>query len=295
MLQATLFLVPFTDLTMQYPVSLTSPTISTPTDVVSWDERDSYEDPQMHFDPLPMPYRMIDEMVWFLFDLAWEVISQRQRSVQLTNSILINLDDDTHQPSAYQRIDRLHLFCVTESLIITSIESNLLVWDRLGDKLVDQWTANGVDIRTLSACPFTPQLTCLLVTDDLGKGYLLLIIGWKIMLIRTITSMEELKPFYVLTGKFAPNGSICSVIIEDATNHETWIEVFRLPIDRWIKETQPFLELSVNMEPEYPEISDLVSKSSVGYKLSDAIPAANRKLHERSTKPSEHILRLRII
>ncbi|KAF7241135.1 hypothetical protein EG68_10836 [Paragonimus skrjabini miyazakii] len=257
---------------MQYPVSLTSPTISTPTDVVSWEERDSYEDPQMHFDPLPMPYRMIDEMVGFLFDLAWEIILQRQHSVELTNSIFINLDDDdTNQTSAHQRIDRLHLFCVTENLIITSIESNIFVWDRLNDKLVDQWTANGVDIRTLSACSFTPQLTCLLATDDLGRGYLLLTVGWKIMLIKMISSMEELKPFYVLTGKFAQNRSICSMIIEDATNHETWIEVFRLPIDRWIKETQPFLELSVNMEPEYPEISDLQSGSTEVIRSNDAM------------------------
>ncbi|KAF5405517.1 hypothetical protein PHET_00850 [Paragonimus heterotremus] len=83
------------------------------------------------------------------------------------------------------------------------------------------------------------------------------------MLIKMITSMEELKPFYVLTGKFAQNASICSMIMEDATNHETWIEVFRLPIERWIKETQPFLELSVNMEPEYPEMSDLSGSTEV--------------------------------
>ncbi|KAF8562105.1 hypothetical protein P879_08248 [Paragonimus westermani] len=256
---------------MHYCVALTGSGISTPTDILSWEEGDSYEDPQMHFDPLPMPYRMIDQMVWFIFDLAWEMISQRECCVQLTNSILINLVDDANQTSAYQRIDRLHLFCVTESLIITSIESNIFVWDRLSEKLVDQWTANGADIRTLSACSFTSQLTCLLATDDFGKGYLLLIIGWKIMLIRTITSMEELKPFYVLAGKFTQSGPICSVVIEDATNHETWIEIFRLPVDRWIKETQPFLELSVNTEAEYTETSGLQSESTEAVHSNEAM------------------------
>lgn len=67
-----------------------SPTIPTPSESSSH-QFDLFEDPELHFDRLPLPYRMLNDLLWELFDSAWQLITERQRFLMTDDGLIINV------------------------------------------------------------------------------------------------------------------------------------------------------------------------------------------------------------
>ncbi|KAG5441394.1 hypothetical protein CSKR_111743 [Clonorchis sinensis] len=80
-----------------------------------------------------------------------------------------------------------------------------------------------------------------------GKAYYLLITSSrKLVFLQSVEASDGSRDFHVLGGKLVTGRSVCSIVFQDAQTHETWIEVYRLPIDIWAKEIETKVEQEKN-------------------------------------------------
>ncbi|THD28524.1 hypothetical protein D915_000645 [Fasciola hepatica] len=221
-----------------------SPTIPTPSESSSA-RFEMCEDPELHFDLLPMPYRMLNNLLWELFDAAWQVITDRQRLLVTANGLLMNVqlsDSVLKVPT--------HLFIVINQLVVVCSENKVMLYEAgQGDQLVSECICDEQNIRTLAAYSITSSLLLVLTVDDLGKAYIIVVKHNRSRVVHSIVPDLEAKQFYVLTGKISPDGRICTFVIQDKETQTTWIELYTIPVESWIKETDSLAQATEQTEP----------------------------------------------
>ncbi|KER25061.1 hypothetical protein T265_14281, partial [Opisthorchis viverrini] len=76
-----------------------------------------------------------------------------------------------------------------------------------------------------------------------GKAhYLLITSSRKLIFLQSVEASDGSRDFHVLGGKLLAGRSVCSIVFQDAQTQETWVEVYRLPIDGWVKEIETKME-----------------------------------------------------
>ncbi|TPP66476.1 hypothetical protein FGIG_10139 [Fasciola gigantica] len=166
------------------------------------------------FDFLPMPYRMLNNLLWELFDAAWQVITDRQRLLVTANGLLMNVqlsDSVLKVPT--------HLFIVINQLVVVCSENKVMLYEAgHGDRLVSECICDEQNIRTLAAYSITSSLLLVLAVDDLVRSITLKQINHghnnRSRVVHSIVPDLEAKQFYVLTGKISPDGRICTFVIQ---------------------------------------------------------------------------------
>ncbi|VDP88330.1 unnamed protein product [Echinostoma caproni] len=243
---------------------LQSPAIPTPSDVSSG-RFESYEDPDLHFDLLPMPYRMLDSLLWDLFHSAWSVIMERQKLFIMDDGILIHIglgDAIIKEPTT-------HLFGVIENFIGLSTKNKVVLYGREQlDKSLGEFICDEHVIRTFVLRPVDKILSIIMTVDDMGKAFIILALNGRMRVVKSVSQSQDGKSFHVLTGHVSVDGRVCTFVVQDKETREIWLEVYSLPVENWIKETgliQRAMERPISKEQmsEGSRISDNVDAMDV--------------------------------
>ncbi|TGZ71119.1 hypothetical protein CRM22_002814 [Opisthorchis felineus] len=186
------------------------------------------------------PTDLVDEIIWTTVDQAWNNIQKNLKVIQTHAAPETDLSDSV---KTLPSVEQIHLYSVTSLGILLSRQNRLTLFELNGSELLDEWSAGSCRIRTMLTSQISEEVVFVLVIDDIGKAYYLLVTSLrKLIFLQSVETSDGSRDFHVLGGKLVAGRSVCSIVFQDAQTQETWIEVYRLPIDGWVKEIETKME-----------------------------------------------------
>ncbi|CAH8550464.1 unnamed protein product [Schistosoma turkestanicum] len=205
-------------------------------------------DPDLTFDDLPMPFRMLNTLLWSVIDEAWNHIETKQKyegeKLNFQQSYLQNLDVNMD-------IENIHMFTIVGQYLFKIFESQISVYDDLNNlRLISEWhsmneTTNSCNsrIRTLKTIQYDQNVILLLIIDDSGQIKMMMFVEGLFIPIKpaNLSSSDNLL-YHILNGKISICGKFYISLNEDSINSKIWLEIYRLPVDQWLKEILPITQ-----------------------------------------------------
>uniref|UniRef100_A0A094ZFZ2 Uncharacterized protein n=1 Tax=Schistosoma haematobium TaxID=6185 RepID=A0A094ZFZ2_SCHHA len=154
-------------------------------------------DPELTFDDLPMPFKMLDKLLWSIFEETWNLIETKEKykseQFNFQQSCLQKLDVNID-------IENIHIFTIVGQYLFKIFENQIIVYDVNNLKLISEWKyLNGLNscsvIRTFKTIQYDKNVILQLIIND-----------------------------------------------SDSINSKIWLEVYRLPVDAWMKEILPVVQ-----------------------------------------------------
>lgn len=214
-------------------LDIPTPTISS---VASEDEAIAFiSDPEQMFDELPMPFRLIDKIIYKIVEDSWENITKRQ--------IERELDAKRFKPPC-KNPDRVFEEYDSVSCISTSLKDKLFVahGSKLKLKQLDndggdiKWqTEDNSSIESLTCVALDNDYSAVGIVDDMGFGKLLVVAESTFHVVRVMNEQTEGSAKSNLTKfEFSDDGEFCACAFE--CGDDAWVEIYKIPKDSWAKE-----------------------------------------------------------
>ncbi|XP_030045547.1 WD repeat-containing protein 93 isoform X2 [Microcaecilia unicolor] len=194
------------------------------------------QDPDQALDCLPQPYRMIVKIVNRIFDQSWESVQAREEHREAERLKKKNI--------AYQPTDDIKQFdgranCIastgTGRYIFVGLTNGLVVFSTPSYIRICGWEAAEVEISIISACQVPDQSYLIGTVDNMGTARLFYFYVDHISLIKAINELEDIsKRTICMKLGFSQGGDYAGVLLQGGG--ESWLEVYRLPKDSWLKE-----------------------------------------------------------
>ncbi|CAH8622568.1 unnamed protein product [Schistosoma margrebowiei] len=211
-------------------------------------------DPELTFDDLPMPFKMLDKLLWSIFEETWNLIETKEKykseQFNFQQSCLQQLDVNVD-------IENIHIFTIVGQYLFKIFENQIIVYDVNNLKLISEWKyLNGLDrcsiIRTFKTIQYDKNVILQLIINDSGQIRLVMFVEGLFIPIKQINLPSDGLLYHALNGKISPCGKYFISLNEDSINSKIWLEVYRLPVDAWMKEILPIVqefqnEITVNL------------------------------------------------
>ncbi|ESP05506.1 hypothetical protein LOTGIDRAFT_228061 [Lottia gigantea] len=220
-------------------ISFSPPSLENITDIDI--EDDFTADPDLLRDKLPQPYRLINKIIDNVVEKAWTYISKveekkfkelnRVRPPSYDCSVKLNLEKEYNATGLSDSVDGRYVFFGTSNGII--------VLDALQQSIVTVWEEEKVDVVHIK-CHLIGVQTYLLVTiDELGVAKLFIFQADHIFLLKVLNEQESATN-KIITSKCeaSAEGDYVGIFLENPSKNETWLEVYRLPRDTWLREME---------------------------------------------------------
>nr|XP_033776974.1 WD repeat-containing protein 93 isoform X2 [Geotrypetes seraphini] len=193
------------------------------------------QDPDQALDCLPQPFRMIVKIVNQIFDQSWESIQAREahREAERLKKKIISFQP-THDIKFDERAN-----CITSSgtgkHIFVGLSNGLVVFSMVTYTKICGWEAAEVEISVISACQIPNQSYLIGTVDNMGIARLFYFYADHISLIKAINELEDIsKRTICMKLEISQGGDYAGVLLQGGG--ESWLEVYRLPKDSWLKE-----------------------------------------------------------
>ncbi|NXG76573.1 WDR93 protein, partial [Baryphthengus martii] len=184
---------------------------------------------------LPQPFRMINKLVMLVFENAMEIIERREMLRAAQN---IKVQPTKCLPTAeFQVTGRANCLAVSGKYIFVGLSVGLAAF-RLSDyKEVCVWDAVNTEICAIHASDLGNKHHILLAVDEMGLAFLFCFHKESFLLIKILNEVEDVtKRSICVEVALSPGGDYTGILLQG--NAKAWLEIYQLPKDSWLKETE---------------------------------------------------------
>ncbi|KAM6257446.1 WD repeat-containing protein 93 isoform 2-T3 [Porphyrio hochstetteri] len=219
--------------TREHPLEIPPPSEK---DWLKEDEEDFFLlDPDRKRDALPQPFRMIHKLVMLVFENAMEIIERKE---MLREAQKLKVQPTKCFPSdEFQVTGRANCLAVSGSYIFVGLSVGLAAFRVSDCKEICAWDAVKTEICAIHASHLGNDCHVLLAVDEMGLVWLFCFDKESFLLIKVLNEMEDMsKRSACVEVVLSPGGDYAGVLLQDST--KAWLEIYRLPKDSWLKETE---------------------------------------------------------
>ncbi|NXI99273.1 WDR93 protein, partial [Psophia crepitans] len=200
------------------------------------DEEDFFlQDPDRKRDALPQPFRMVNKLVMLAFENAMEIIEKREMLQEVQK---LKIQPTKCFPTAeFQVTGRANCLAVSGKYIFIGLSVGLAAFKVSDCKEVCAWDAVKMEICTVCASDLGNECHVLLAVDEMGFVRLFCFHKESFLLVKVLNEMEDIsKRSACVEVVLSPGGDYAGVLLQG--NTKAWLEMYRLPKDSWLKETE---------------------------------------------------------
>ncbi|XP_068740235.1 WD repeat-containing protein 93-like [Montipora capricornis] len=202
-------------------------------------------DPDQIFDDLPQPFRLVDKTVRKIFDDAWEIIEDiEERKALRRSKVVLPLFDLGKELSDYCKTS---FVCTVPdgSYLFLGCDKGLTVVDGVLGTTIACVEDTESTISQISAYYVQDGYYLISTLDNGGFAKLYCFTADKLVLIRTFNDQDNLnKQSRATFVQISQDGGYVGIGWEVATK-ESWLEIYRVPKETWIKEMDAVLSAFV--------------------------------------------------
>ncbi|CAI2732984.1 unnamed protein product [Schistosoma spindalis] len=222
-------------------------------------------DPKLTFDDLPMPFKMLDKLLWSIFEETWNLIETKEKykseELNFQQSCLQKLDMNVD-------IENIHIFTIVGQYLFKIFENQISVYGLNDLKLISEWKyLDGLNscsvIRTFKTIQYDKNVILQLIINDSGQISLVMFVEGLFIPIKQINLPSDGLLYHALNGKISPCGKYFITLNEDSINSKVWLEVYRLPVDVWMKEILPIVQEFQNTRTSTSSVETSTQEISV--------------------------------
>ncbi|XP_072166592.1 WD repeat-containing protein 93-like [Diadema setosum] len=207
------------------------------------DEEEYGADPDQMFDKLPQPYRLVDKIVNMIFDISWEQVSAREAAAEELRS-REPVPEYEFSSIAREKEDTLCLAGSPDgSAVFLGQTNGISVLHATLHNPVALWEEDGAAISSLDSTQIGVQMCLLASLDTKGVCRLFCFSSSALLILKTFDT-EMPSGAEVVRMHLAKDGDYIALTMEKSDkdgDHETWIDVFKLPRDNWIRDVEAAL------------------------------------------------------
>ncbi|XP_071899694.1 WD repeat-containing protein 93 isoform X1 [Anas platyrhynchos] len=200
------------------------------------DEEDFFQqDPERIRDVLPQPFRMANKLVMLVFENAMEIIERRET---LREAQKLKGQPTKCFPTAeFQVTGTANCLSVSGKFIFVGLSVGLAAFRMYDCKQVCVWDAVKTEICVIRSSDLGNEHHVLLTVDEMGLVSLFCFHRESFLLIKILNEVEDIsKRSTCVEVVLSSGGDYAGVLLQG--NSEVWLEVYRLPKDSWLKETE---------------------------------------------------------
>nr|XP_010307762.1 PREDICTED: WD repeat-containing protein 93 [Balearica regulorum gibbericeps] len=200
------------------------------------DEEDFFlQDPDRKHDALPQPFRMINKLVMLAFENAMEIIERKE---MLQEAQKLKVQPTKCFPMAeFQVTGRANCLAVSGKYIFVGLSVGLAAFRVSDYKEICAWDAVKTEICAIHISDLGNECHVLLAVDEMGLVWLFCFHKESFLLIKVLNEIEDIsKRSACVEVVLSPGGDYTGVMLQDST--KAWLEIYRLPKDSWLKETE---------------------------------------------------------
>ncbi|NWH15608.1 WDR93 protein, partial [Grus americana] len=200
------------------------------------DEEDFFlQDPDRKRDALPQPFRMINKLVMLAFENAMEIIERRE---MLQEAQKVKVQPTKCFPMAeFQVTGRANCLAVSGKYVFVGLSVGLAAFKVSDYKEVCAWDAVKTEICAIHALDLGNECHVLLAVDEMGLVWLFGFHKESFLLIKVLNEIEDIsKRSACVEVVLSPGGDYTGLLLQG--NTKAWLEIYRLPKDSWLKETE---------------------------------------------------------
>ncbi|XP_065268816.1 WD repeat-containing protein 93 [Emys orbicularis] len=205
-------------------------------DWIKKDEEENFflQDPDQIFDSLPQPFRMINKLVTLVFEQAWEIIEKREA---LREAQTLKVKPTLYLPTAeFQVMGRANCLAASGQHVFLGLSTGLAVFNMPNCKRVCAWESAKLEICAIRASNLGNETHLLVTVDEMGLARLFYFYRDSLLLIKVLNEVEEIsKRNTCVEAELSQGGDYAGILLQG--NTEAWLEIYRLPKDSWLKET----------------------------------------------------------
>ncbi|XP_075753209.1 WD repeat-containing protein 93 isoform X3 [Pelodiscus sinensis] len=205
-------------------------------DWIKKDEEENFflQDPDQTFDSLPQPFRMINKLVTLVFEQAWEIIEKREA---LQEAQTLKVQPTSYLPTAeFQVMGRANCLAASGQHVFVGLSTGLAVFNMPTCKQVCVWESAKLEICAIRASNLGNETHLLITVDEMGLARLFYFHKDSLLLIKVLNEAEEIsKRNTCVVAELSHGSHYAGVLLQG--NTEAWLEIYRLPKDSWLKET----------------------------------------------------------
>ncbi|XP_061451160.1 WD repeat-containing protein 93 [Rhineura floridana] len=239
-------------------------------DWIRKDEEEDFflKDPDEILDSLPQPFRMINKMVNLLLERTWEIIEGKHPLQEMKQQ---NVELPQYQPSAkFQVVGRANCMVASGEFIFIGLSTGLSVFSIVMCEKLCTWEAAKLEICTIQVSNFGSGSYLLGTVDEMGFARLFYFFKENLLCIKAINEAEDISKRNACVALELSRGADYAGFLLQG-NSESWLEIYRLPKDSWLKETEHIQTVAVTTpgnikevkasQPSLPEKAGVEKKS----------------------------------
>ncbi|CAH8867426.1 unnamed protein product [Trichobilharzia szidati] len=230
----------------------------------------STADPNSAYDELPMPYRMLDKILQEILDDIWATIELKEHHKDKAFSLKQLKRQELDK--SLNSVEGVHLYCIVGEYLFKIYENQISVYNVDSLQFISEWmytneTSGYSSIRTFKTIELNKNIIFQVLIDDSGQTTMLMFVEGLFIPVKPISSSSssssaENQPYHALNGKISPCGQFYVSLNEDSVNSKVWLEVYRLPVDSWMKEVSPIIQefqnaRTANLDDEVAPIKEM--------------------------------------
>nr|XP_028562644.1 WD repeat-containing protein 93 [Podarcis muralis] len=206
------------------------------------EEEDIYlKDPYEFRDTLPQPYRMINKLVNLLLERTWEIVEGPQ---PLQETRQPKVPPPKYPPSSEFQVEgRANCMVAAGEFIFIGFSMGLSVFsiptcEKPTCEKVCAWEAVNVEICAIKVSNFGSSSYLIGSVDELGIARLFYFFKENLLSIKAINEVEDISKRNTCVALELSRGADYAGFLLQAGSSEAWLEIYRLPKDSWLKETE---------------------------------------------------------
>ncbi|KAM6426099.1 WD repeat-containing protein 93 isoform 1-T1 [Liasis olivaceus] len=206
-------------------------------DWIKKDEEENFflNDPDELLDSLPQPFCMINKILKFLFERAWEQIEGRHQLQETRKQSFTPLV--CHPSTNFMVAGRVNCLAASEGYIFMGHSTGISVFSTIICENLCTWEASRLEICTIQVSDLGGAFHLLGTVDEMGFARLFCFVKDNLLHIKSINEVEDISKRNTCVALELSHGSDYAGFLLQG-NSEVWLEIYRLPKDSWQKETE---------------------------------------------------------
>ncbi|CAH8631702.1 unnamed protein product [Heterobilharzia americana] len=225
-------------------------------------------DPNLTFDDLPMPYKKLDQLLWSIFDTTWNIIEAREK---YKNTKFILHQSSIQNVKINLNIENVHLYTLIGQYLFKTYENQVTVYNIHNLQSVSKWIykdnffGGNISIRALQIFQLNKDnILFTVLINNMGQTAMLMFVEGMFIPVKLVNLMSDNQAYHALNGKISPCGQFYISLNKDSINSQVWLEIYRLPVDIWMKEISPLIQefqntrINPTNDDKVPSVQEIV-------------------------------------
>ncbi|XP_048646217.1 WD repeat-containing protein 93 isoform X1 [Marmota marmota marmota] len=185
-------------------------------------------------DSLPQPYRMINKLVNLVFDLAWELIEERD-TLKESESDCIQLT--IYPPLTEVQLNKMpNCMASSQDYVFIGVGKGFFIYNLYNTKRICTWEKLKVDVTSIWATDLGNEILIALL-DEMGIIRLFYFYKDSLFLIKAINEVEDTSKHNTCVKMAISQGGDFAAFLLQGVG-DVWLDVYKLPKESWLKEVE---------------------------------------------------------